>query len=72
MDWRSNGGVRYQSAIGKILIHNTLQFHFPSHLVKIENMLLLYLKEGMKKIVNFEPVLLVWKKTKSEVQMQRC
>ena len=28
---------------------------FPSHPMKSENMLLLNLKQGMKKIVNFEP-----------------
>ena len=44
---------------------------FPSCPMKSENMLLLNLKERMKKIVNFELVLLVWKKTKSGVEMQR-
>jgi len=70
MDWKSNGGVRYHSAISKTLIHNTLQSRFPSHPMKSENMLLLNLKERMKKRVNFELVLLVWKKTKSGVEMQ--
>ena len=42
---------------------------FPSCPVKSENMLLLNLKERMKKIVNFERVLLMWKKTKSGVEM---
>ena len=41
---------------------------FTSRLVKSENILLLNLKERMKKIVNFEPFLLVWKKTKSGVE----
>ena len=45
--------------------------HFPSCPVKSENMLLLNSKESMKKIVNFELVLLVWKKSKSGVEMHR-
>ena len=43
---------------------------FPSRPVKSENMLLLNLKERMKKLVNFEPVLLLCKKTKNGVEMQ--
>ena len=55
MDLKSNGGVLYQSATGKTLIHKSLQSRFPSHLVKSENMLLVKLKARMKKLVNFEP-----------------